>query len=699
MDIDKARWVRWACHGLWLGTVLLASANLLLAVLNGTGASGLGPGYPVGLSLMAVAFAAVGAVVTPRHPANPVGWLLSGIGAAIAMTGLWQSYAVYALTTRPGSLPFGEFAGWAGTWSWILSVFPAGTFLPLLFPDGRLPSRRWRAVGWLSAANLAAASVCFGAVSAGAGPPAFQPEVSGPGDVALVAGPAAAAGLLAVLSAAASRGRYRRARGDERAQLRWFGLSVALGAAAVAAQFVRPVAAPPDPWFASLLVLGTGTPVAIGFAISKYRLYDIDAVLRGTIVYATLAAFITVVYVAVVVGAGSLVGSHVGGGPLPPLVATAVAALGFGPVRARARQVADRLVHGVRATPYETLSLLSERLASAAPIEEFLPSLARALADATGASRTEVWVRVGDELRLAAAHPPRTAEPVPLLDGVPGADAVAEVRDGAEPLGAITIAKPPGDPVTARDSALAADLAAHAAIAFRDVARAAELRASRRRLVAAQDTERRRLERDLHDGAQQHLLAVAAKVGLARALLGDASPEVGALLDELHHDTGTALDTLRDLARGIFPAILAEKGLVRALRAHAARVPAEVAVAPALAGRRFAPEVEAAVYFCCLEALQNAAKHAAGSAPRLRLDLGGDGDVLEFAVSDGGPGFDPSATARGSGLGNMRDRIDAVGGRLEIRSSPGAGTTVGGRVPVPRADTTGQGRETVPGSG
>ncbi|WP_242903405.1 sensor histidine kinase [Actinomadura terrae] len=691
MGIDKARWTRWACHGLWLGTVAAASANLLLAVLNGRDATGLGPAYPVGLSLMAVAFAAVGAVVTPRRPANPVGWLLGGIGAAIAMTGLWQSYAVYALMTRPGSLPFGGFAGWAGTWTWIYAVFPAGTFLPLLFPDGRLPSRRWRAVGWLSAANLAVASVCFGAVSAGAGPPDFHPQVSEPVDVALIAVPAAVAGLCAALAAVASRGRYVRARGDERAQLRWFGLSVLLGAAAVAVQFARPVATP-DPWTASLLVLGAGTPVAIGFAISKYRLYDIDAVLRGTIVYATLAAFITVVYVAVVVGAGSLVESRLGGGTLLPLVATALAALGFGPVRARARQVADRLVHGVRATPYETLSLLSERLAAAAPIEEFLPSLARALADATGASRTEVWIRVGDELRLAAAHPPHAAAPP---EGAP--DAVAEVRDGAETLGAITIVKPPGDPVTARDSALAADLAAHAAIAFRDVARAAELRESRRRLVAAQDTERRRLERDLHDGAQQHLLAVAAKTALARALIGDASPEVKALLDELGRDTATALETLRDLARGIFPAILAEQGLARALRAHAIRVPAEVTVGPGLAGRRFAPEVEAAVYFCCLEALQNAAKHAAGSTPRLRLDA--DGDVLEFAVSDDGPGFDASATARGSGLGNMRDRIDAVGGRLEIRSSVGTGTTVRGRVPVTRAGTTGQGRETVPGTG
>ncbi|WP_067453240.1 sensor histidine kinase [Actinomadura macra] len=696
------RLARQAGHALWLGTVVLASANLLLAVLNGTDAAGLGLAYPVGISVMAVAFSAVGSVVSLRLPANPIGWLLSGIGAAIAVTGLCQSYAIYTLVTRPGALPGGELASWAGSWTWVFAVFPSGTFLPLLFPDGRLRSRLWRAVAWLSAADLVAAAVCFAILSAGSDPRMFHPSVHGTADVLLIVLPAGMFGLLTVLSAAASRGRYRRARGDERQQLKWFGASIALGAVSVTLQFLQPLAHP-DPWFSSLLVLGVCTPVAIGFGISKYRLYDIDAVLRRTIVYATLAAFITVVYVAVVVGVGSLFGTRAdgwpqaGGGPLLPLVATAIAALGFGGVRTRAKQFADRLVHGVRATPYETLSHLSERLASSASIEEFLPSLARALAEATGASRTEVWIKVGDRLHLAAAHPSGSSGDAPLvLDGAAlphftWADVTAEVRDQGELLGAITVAKPPGDPVTERDTALTADLAAHAAIAFRDVARAAELRESRKRLVAAQDTERRRLERDLHDGAQQHLLAITAKVGLARGLLADASSprvrEARALLDELGRDTETALETLRDLARGIFPAILADKGLVRALRAQGRRLPLppEFTVAPGSAARRFAPEVETAVYFCCLEGLQNAAKHAAGSAPRVRLTF--DDDGLEFTVADDGPGFDPgiAASAAGSGLRNMRDRIEAVGGRLDIRSAPDGGTTVTGHVPVPHA--------------
>ncbi|TDD87128.1 sensor histidine kinase [Actinomadura rubrisoli] len=715
---------RQAGHLLWLVTVVLASANLLLAVQNGTDAAGLGLAYPIGTSVMSVAFSAVGAVVALRLPSNPIGWLLSCIGVAIAATGLSQSYTVYTLFTRPGALPGGEMASWVGSWIWVFAVFPSGTFLPLLFPDGRLPSRLWRAVAWLSAADLAAAAVCFSIVTADSDFRSFGPKVNGLSDVLLIALPGGAFALLSLMSAAASRGRRRRAGRDERQQLTWFGLSIALGAAAVTVQFLHPVAYP-EPWFSSVMVLGVGTPIAIGVAISKYRLYDIDAVLRRTIVCATLAAFITAVYVAVVVGVGSLIGTqadggpHAGGGPLLPLVATAIAALGFGGVRTRAKQIADRLIHGVRATPYETLAYLSERLASSAPLEKFLPSLARALADATGASRVDVWMKIGDRLHRAATAPGST-RPSPASDGLPHsvgarsphpagpltlngpvlprfdwADATAEVRDQGDLLGVITVTKPPGDPLTERDAALTADLAAHATIAFRDVTRAAELRASRKRLVAAQDTERRRLERDLHDGAQQHLLAIATKVSLARGLLDDASPAARKLLDELGRDTETALETLRDLARGIFPAILADKGLVRALRAHAARlpVPPEFEAAPETTGRRFAPEIEAAVYYCCLEALQNAMKHAPGRPPRLHLAC--DDDALRFSISDDGPGFAPhhatpvstSSTSSdhpdpGSGLRNMRDRIEAVDGCLEIRSARETGTTVRGRVPL-----------------
>ncbi|MEU7897385.1 histidine kinase [Nonomuraea sp. NPDC049152] len=679
-------------QALWLSTVTLAAANAMLAVLNRPD-DGPGMGYGLGASLMAVAFAAVGALVAARSPRNPMGWLLSGMGLALAATSLCQGYAAYALITRPGSLPGGEVAGWAGSWLWVLVVVPAGTFLPLLFPDGRPPSARWHPVAWLAAADLVAVGVCAAVLAAGFAPPAFEPVLTGLADFLLLAVPAAAFCALTLASAAASLVRYRRAGGEERQQLKWFGFSVTVAAAAVVVQFVPPTGRPD--WRASLLVLAAGIPVAIGIAIFKYRLYDIDAVIHRTFSYTVLAGFITAVYLAVVVGVGSAVGARTGGGMFLPLIATAIAALGFSGVRTRAQLLADRLVHGARATPYETLSRLSERLATTSSIEEFLPSLARALADATGALRADVWVRVGGRLEPAASHPP-TAEPAAPLDLVgdalprlPSGHTVAEVRTHEALLGAIALTKPPGESPTATDAKLVADLAAHAAIAFRDVARAAELRESRRRIVTAQDAERRRLERDLHDGAQQNLVALALKLRLARQLLDTEPAHVGPLLEQLGAEAESALETVRDLARGVFPAILADKGLAPALRAHIAKLPAaaEADLPPTLG--RFAPEIEAAVYFCCLEALQNAAKHAGGSIPLLRLATG-EG-WLEFSVRDSGPGFDPRSPGQGSGLRNMKDRLEAVGGVLTVSSAPGRGATVQGRVRLlPRRPLSGE---------
>lgn len=674
-------------HAGWLGTVVLACAAAVLAVLTRLPAPELA--MPFGAAVMAVAFAGVGTLVALRRPGNPMGWLLGAIGLCVILTVLFPLYARYTLVTRPGALPGGELAGWTGLWIWTFAPGLAGTFLLLLFPDGRLPSVRWRPVAWLAAADLAACAVATAIVAADSRPPSFDPEVDAPADLVLLGVPGAGFVALFVASVAAGRSRYRRARGEERRQLQWFGFSVAVAAAAVGAQFLGNQENGPDPVMSWLVVLAIGIPFAIGFAIFKYRLYDIDLVIRKTFVYAVLAGFVTLVYLAVVVGIGALAGTGDrvgdGAGILLPLLATAVAALGFSGVRDRARRLADRLVYGVRATPYEALSRLSERLTASYEMEEFLPTLTRVLAEATGARRAEVWVRVGAELRRVAVHGVDGGMPVTVampdagvLPGLAGADLTAPIRSRGELLGAITLAKTAGEPLDERDAGLVRDLAAQAAVAFRDVMLTAELRASRQRIVLAQDTERRRLERDIHDGAQQNLVALALKLRLARALLDAGDARARTLLDELGTDIQTALDTVRDLARGVFPAILADHGLVRALRAHAASLPRPVEtvfrVEPA--DLRCGPEIETAVYFCVREALQNAVKHADDGDLRLTLALTPDG--LEFSVSDSGPGFDPAAAGPGTGLQNMKDRLEALGGTFTLRSAPGQSTTVTG---------------------
>jgi signal transduction histidine kinase len=206
-----------------------------------------------------------------------------------------------------------------------------------------------------------------------------------------------------------------------------------------------------------------------------------------------------------------------------------------------------------------------------------------------------------------------------------------------------------------------------------------ELRASRRRLVRAQDAERQRIERNLHDGAQQQLVALTVQL----TLLDDAAEdpaEIREITGELRAGLRAALDDLRALARGIYPPLLADQGLAAALQAQASRAPLPVQIDADGLGR-YPPEAEAAVYFCVLEALQNTAKYA--HASRATVALACPDSRLEFTVTDDGDGFDNTRAAHGTGLQGMADRLAAVGGALHVRSQPGHGTTITGTLPVP----------------
>jgi signal transduction histidine kinase len=486
--------------------------------------------------------------------------------------------------------------------------------------------------------------------------------------------------------------RYRRADADRRHQLKWFVAAVAIAAIAVIPEFAGSTA-----FFAGLgLVVGlTVVPVAIGIAVLRYRLYDIDVFISRTIVYGSLAVFITAVYVSIAVGIGTLVGS--GGKPNLGLsiLATAIVAIGFQPVRERVQRVANRLVYGKRATPYEVLSEFSGRVAETYAAQDVLPRMARVLQEGTGAESATVWLRGGDELRAAATYPEAAngLALVPMRDGtlpaLPGATRSVEVRHQGELLGALSVNKRRGEALTPIEQKLVDDLGHQAGLVLKNVgltadlqARLEDLRASRQRLVSAQDEERRRLERNLHDGAQQHLVALKVKLGLAEMLLARDPEKATATLEQLKGDADDALETLRDLARGIYPPLLAEKGLVTALESQARKATLPVVV-DAEGITRYPQDLEAAVYFCTLEALQNVQKYAQATRVTIRLrEAGGD---VRFDVEDDGLGFDTVSAQRGSGLTNMQDRLDALGGALTVTSEPGHGARVSGSLPAAAA--------------
>jgi signal transduction histidine kinase len=309
--------------------------------------------------------------------------------------------------------------------------------------------------------------------------------------------------------------------------------------------------------------------------------------------------------------------------------------------------------------------------------------MARVLAEGVGAERATVWLRVGGELRPEASWPTDASpRPRPLRgDELPTIDEgghAAEVRDQGELLGALSLVMPASEPMNPAKEALVQDLASQAGLVLRNARLIEELRASRQRIVAAQDARAKQLERNIHDGAQQQLVALTVKLRLLGQLASRDPARTAEMASELQTEATEALEDLRDLARGIYPPLLADKGLPAALEAQARKAAFSVSVETD-GVRRYPPDVESALYFCCLEALQNVAKYAHATHATVRLS---DEEGLSFEVSDDGLGFDPSSTGYGTGLQGMADRLDAIGGTLQMRSAPGEGTVVTGRVPA-----------------
>jgi signal transduction histidine kinase len=337
-------------------------------------------------------------------------------------------------------------------------------------------------------------------------------------------------------------------------------------------------------------------------------------------------------------------------------------------------------VYGGRATPYEVLTEFSDRMADSYATDDVLPRMAAILGAGTGAERVTVWLRFDRQIRSVASWPQENGRSPEAVDDIAelGPNAF-DVRHQGDELGVITVEMPASDPMTPSKERLIRDLAAQAGLVLRNVRLIEDLRASRRRLVNAEDEGRRRLERNIHDGAQQQLVALSVKIRLAQTLVERDPAKASEMLDQLQGDATDALENLRDLARGIYPPLLADQGLAAALEAQARKAAVPARIEPDGVGR-YPQDVEAAVYFCCLEALQNVAKYAGATEAAVRLSE--HGGRLSFEIVDDGAGFDADTIVRGVGLQGMADRIEAIGGRLEVSSTPGNGTRVAGSVPV-----------------
>lgn len=658
--------------------------------------------------VIAVGFGTFAWLVVPRQPRNPEVWTLA---ASALLGGIYSgAWASLVLLSRAAGLEVADLYGLTVSQSMDaignlaavpLFVQGATTHQPLmlpmslgwlLFPDGKLPGSRWR---WVAATSIVAGvGVTIGYTFGGFVPGSnvtleASEEITGWQGTLYDAGQTVLiATILLALSSLVVR--FRRADALVRQQFRW----VMWGAMAFFVSGFYPVALGNtigEPG-AALLVGEAALVVSYGMAVAKGRLYDIDVIISRTFVYGTLAAFIGAVYVAVVVGAGSALGGGADPNPVLAVAATALVAVAFQPLRARLQRIANRIVYGRRATPYQVLSEFSRQVA--ATDESLLRPVARLLTEGTAASAAAVWTAEDGHLRRVSVWPEDETVPhVVAVDrgavpAIPGADTVFPVVHEGDVLGALSLSMRPGQPLSGPDIALADELTAGMGLVMRNLlltraleGRVRELRASRQRIVAVQDETRRRLERDLHDGAQQRLVALKVKLALTRQIAErDGATRTLELLGALSTQADEAVVVLREFARGLYPPLLQAEGLRAALTAAAGRMPIAVDVA-ADGVSRYPRDVEATVYFCVLEALHNVVKSAGASSAQITLHA--DGEALRFTVRDAGAGFDPATVRLGSGLQDIRDRIDAAGGDLTIASAPGQGTTVAGSLPLP----------------
>jgi two-component system, NarL family, sensor kinase len=637
---------------------------------------------PVGLITVAVFGLAL-----RRQPTNRAAWFFFAAGVAssvhVAAMGLayanaaqvpevWAAMAdgTIALRDVPPAIavPF-----WVAGSIWLVAAGMGMTLGLLHFPDGRLPSRRWRPVVPLAGAGVVLATAAYAWGLRPWSPHRIDMNFLPMGDVVartlfFVGMPALAlAGLLTIASLVV---RMRGADAGERRRVRPV---VVAGTVFVATMVLlypwQPV------WAVATVPVIVLFLVTVAATVARYRLFDIEIVVSRAVAAAVLGAVVTLTYLGIVVGLGGLLGT--GANLWLSGAATALIAVGFEPLRRRVLTAATRLVLGARATPYEVLAGLSDRLPLAGSVDEVLDRVVQLLIDGTGASRAEVRARLDGEMQLTAGA--GRAPPDAAMRSAP-------VTNAGELFGELRLLAARDERFLASDERLLRQVAATLGPVLRNARltrdlheHIAELEASRQRLVNAHDEARRALERDIHDGAQQQLLALRLRLGLAATLAEqDGAARAVKAIDTLAADADAAIRALRDLARGLYPSILAEQGLEAALRARARDVPLPVTVRASGLGR-YGRSVEATVYFCCLEAVHNACKHAGASM--LDIDLAADEGALTFAVSDDGVGFDPAAASRGAGLTNIRDRIAGAGGDLEITSSTD-GTRISGRVPV-----------------
>jgi signal transduction histidine kinase len=690
LDAHPSRRRRLVAWGSFAVTLLAAVASAVLDAITpeaARAAAGTTTGWIIGLP--GVALALPGALLLQRAPRNAVSWVLAATGLLWAADGLAQSWLVYALLSDP-PLPGATFS------FWFVQRFGATLLLGLpllllLYPDGRLPSGRWRPLAVLSLASTALLPVLLTVVPseiaiARAGEP--LPEVLRrididpislplPESIALpllrIAFPAAVLGVLVPVASVV--GRLRRAEGEDRRRMRWLVWAGLVDVLVMVGTLLVP--GDESSGALSLAVALTGAAVALG--ILRPRAVDIDRLLGGTVVYGLLGVGVVVLDLAVLAAAGALLGDGFGERDATLLTLLLVAAV-YVPLRSPLWRLVRRWILGEREDPYRVVSGLAERLERTDGADEQLMAIAAAVAEAFRSPYVGVEVDSARGERLVAEHGTRPA----AVQSLP-------IAYRGEEVGRLLL---PRDGVRAqlvtRDERLLADVVRQAAAAARASSLATQLQESREQLVAAREEERRRLRRDLHDGLGPALGAVVLRIDTARNLAASRPEEADRLLRSARTDIAVALADVRRLVHDLRPPALDDLGLEGAVRQQAERLLAPRVAADVVGGPGaddLPAAVEVAAYRIASEALANVAKHAGARSCRVDLRRDADG-ALVVTVADDGVGIAPGAQA-GVGLVSLRERAAELGGRCTVECPAGGGTVVRAVLPADGGGTAG----------
>lgn len=651
----------------WAFPIACAVAVLVGVVLALAGGAA-ETGYLVVDVVVALSYPAVGALVLTRWPRHPVGLLFVAGGAGMAAQALAGGYAAFAAANGWAGA---QLAAWITNWVFLVGLGPL-LLLPLLLPDGRLPSPRWRPVLWVLAAALGALVLLlmvrdelwvWGDVS---------PNPIGFASTEAVVAPAFGAVLLALVAANVAALVVRmRAGGDARRRL----LPILVAVSLIVIAVVVDAAVPPEPPIGIWLYVLTLPllPIATAFSIFRSRLFDIEVGVRRTVVYVVVAAVLLAAYLAVVAVFHTLLPAD--GGVVVPIIATAVVAVAFAPLRDVVQRAVGRVLFGSRGDPATALSRLAQRLEAAASGTELLDGAAETVAVTLRLPAATILDAAGEVVSTSGADAARTAADDAAAVRVP-------LRTAGRLEGTLVVApRSPGEQLSHADLEVLGELARPLAVALAALRLDREVRRSREQLTIAREDERRRLRRELHDGLGPGLAAIGLELDVARAR---ASEPLLPSIDRARELTASLVGEVRRIVHDLRPAALDELGLVGALEDLALSADAgpggpQVDFAPGHPLPPLSAAVEVAAFRIAQEAVANAVRHAGATAIAVRLDATPDALVVE--VADDGRGV-PDDVVEGVGSGSMRERADELGGVLRRTDAPGGGTIVRAELPL-----------------